>query len=528
MEKVRKTTIVLMAMALMLALAAFGASWHQVSAAEQGNLTIQEKTGNVGTYKVYQIMTATQHGDGYNYTINDAYKTDVKAVLEGLGKTITDNQSYSTAIKGLSDPEREKFANEMAKKISAGSYTGIDFNGNEKQTIDTGYYLIVEQTNADVRKDGDAYSRAMTLTVEKDKDNVANVKKETPTVSKEVLPYDESTGENKTWNVKADYDIGDVFPFRIKTTLPSGENIIAGSAYDTYQMTLHDSMDKGLTYIDDSAKVYVGDVNDANLVTDTSQYSIVKGTDGDKTTLTVKFNDVKTLKYGADNKNIVDGQSITVEYNAKLNQHAVFGDPGNANEVYLTYRNDPNSAGEGKTKKVTNKVFTYKFVVNKKDSNGDPLSGAEFKLEKHVLDKNTNTAEWVAVESDRIEKNTAGNVFSFKGLDEGEYRLTETKVPETYVGIEPIVFKISSSIQADPDPDNFKMISLTTSATTTATFQTTNDVAGGTITTDVQNSRSILLPGTGGIGTVIFFVGGGIVAATAAVLLLRKKRQEQA
>jgi len=72
----------------------------------------------------------------------------------------------------------------------------------------------------------------------------------------------------------------------------------------------------------------------------------------------------------------------------------------------------------------------------KVDENGDPLEGAEFTLEKELKDGSRKLVDLVTV------KNAT---FSFTGLDDGDYVLTETKAPEGYRPmIAPIRFTVTA------------------------------------------------------------------------------------
>lgn len=118
-------------------------------------------------------------------------------------------------------------------------------------------------------------------------------------------------------------------------------------------------------------------------------------------------------------------------------------------------------------------------------------------------------------------------IFTFSGLDDGYYRLTETKAPEGYNKLEsPIEFTISAT--HDENSSDPKLTDLTGNVTSgEATF--TSSLTGetdGSLTTNVVNKSGTQLPSTGGIGTTIFYVVGGILMVGAAILLITKKRAE--
>ena len=254
------------------------------------------------------------------------------------------------------------------------------------------------------------------------------------------------------------------------------------------------------------AKVYIdGEETDGFTVTATVN---ADGT----TTLTVSCDDVKAL--GAGNSSV-----ITVEYTATLNENAVLGSAGNLNKVYLEYSNNPNKSESGNNEtgntpedKVI--VFTYETIINKVDGDKKPLTGAEFTLEKY----NKKTNEWKPIE---VVKSDDGTTFTFSGLDDGDYRLTETTTPAGYNTIDPIEFTITA--EHDVLSDNPALTSLSGNATTgEITF--TSNTTEGSLLADVVNKAGSTLPETGGMGTTIFYILGGLLVLFAVVFLVSKKR----
>ena len=109
----------------------------------------------------------------------------------------------------------------------------------------------------------------------------------------------------------------------------------------------------------------------------------------------------------------------------------------------LEYSCNPSVDESGKQSEETEETeedsviaFTYKVVVNKVDEGGkDALKGARFTLEKKIKDSATNKV------IDCVEANPDAT-FTFEGLDDGEYVLTETKTPDGYKPIDPVTFTV--------------------------------------------------------------------------------------
>ncbi|MGN0115488.1 MAG: prealbumin-like fold domain-containing protein, partial [Acutalibacteraceae bacterium] len=166
----------------------------------------------------------------------------------------------------------------------------------------------------------------------------------------------------------------------------------------------------------------------------------------------------------------------------------------------------------GKTAKDYVIVFTYKVVVNKKDDSGNALAGATFELYKKI----SGSDELVPVTG---TINTDGDVFTFSGLDDGDYVLKETVAPANYTPIADIEFTVA----ATHAPDTLVLTALSGDVTTgEATFAA--DVAAGSLSTDIINILGASLPETGGMGTVLFYVLGSLLVLGAGVLLVVRIR----
>ena len=446
-------------------------------------------------YEIYQIFT----GD-----LSEGILSNVKWGENGTGAK---GEAVDAAIiKALTDvntkSDREKLdvVEQYAKLDSTSSPVATITNGQTYRAA-AGYYLIKDKDNT--VSGTDTYTTYIVKVVG---DVTITPKSDAPSFEKKVKDTNDTTGVTSDWQDSADYDIGDAVPFKLEGTVSSKY-----ADYKTYYFAFHDQAETGLTFNKDSVKVYV----DGNEIT--SGYS-VESSPADGDTFDVVFDNLKDI---AD---VQANSKITVEYTATLNDKAVLGNQGNLNKAKLEFSNNPNEEQDGSKKPETGEtpwdnviVFTYQVVVNKVKANGDALSGAEFTLEK-VL--NDNSKKTVAV-----VKNTEGTTFTFKGLDDGKYILTETKTPATYNTIEPIEFTVTADHKIVWDGANRTgvLTGLTGNAASgTADFKP--DKTEGSLTTNVVNQSGATLPGTGGIGTTIFYVIGGLLMAADAVLLITKKR----
>ena len=447
-------------------------------------------------YEIYQIFTGDLSGE---------ILSNVKWGENGIG---TKGEAVAsavidelTAVNSKSDREKLDVVEQYAKLDS--TPVAIITNSGIYSAV-AGYYLIKDKDNT--VSGTDTYTTYIVKVVG---DVTITPKSDAPSFEKKVKDTNDTTGATSDWQDSADYDIGDAVPFKLEGTVSSKY-----ADYKTYYFAFHDKAEDGLTFNKDSVKVYVG----STLIPSTDYQLVTSPADGD--TFDVVFANLKDIT-GVD---IKGGSKITVEYTATLNDKAVLGSQGNVNKAKLEFSNNPNEEQDGSKKPETGEtpwdnviVFTYQVVVNKVKANGDALSGAEFTLEKLLKD---GTKKRVAVET-----NTEGTIFTFKGLDDGDYILTETKTPATYNTIDPIEFTVTANHEIVWDGANRTDILTSLSgnaASGTATF--TADLGKGSLTTNVVNQSGATLPGTGGIGTTIFYVIGGLLMAVAAVLLITKKR----
>ena len=300
---------------------------------------------------------------------------------------------------------------------------------------------------------------------------ITNKQTKVPTFIKKIKDMNDSTGGKTDWHDSADYDIGDAIPYMLRAKL--ADNV---TDYYKYHITFHDTMETGLTFKEiTSVKV--------NGIT-TTNYTLTRSpNDGHSFDLTLSWGN------GTDKitNTALNEAEVIVEFTATLNEKAVLGKPGNVNTAYLEYSCNPNLTDDGngrmKPSEETNNTpkdsviaFTYKIVISKVDEHHKPLAGAMFKLEKEI--KGDDPQIISTVEANPNE------VFTFNGLDDGNYILTEIKVPDGYKPIDPIRFTVSAAHNAiwDVNSEN-------------AVANTRNDVLTS-LTGNTTNGELIFTPGT--------------------------------
>lgn len=460
-------------------------------------LTLQN-TVEGHTYEVYQVFSGTLSTKNNKKVLSDLkWGSGVKAdayteTAKAKAETLTDETTARAFAKELVNQ----------KKLSAATKTVQSTTGTtEIAGLAAGYYLV-KDTDSSLANKNDSYTAYILQVVG---DATTSVKSDVPSSEKKVKDINDSTDTETTeWQDAADWDIGDEVPFKIEGTLPSNYD-----KYKKYTLKFHDKEEEGLTFKSETVKAFIDNTEI------TEGFRVVVNPE-DNDTFDVVFDNLKTTS--AKNNSV-----IRVEYKSVLNEKANLGKPGNKNTMYMEFSNNPNNeqGGEfGKTPDDTVIVFTYKVDVNKVDEQGNKLTGAEFTLEKKI--KGTKDT-WKAITK---VSGTSGDVFEFKGIDDGKYRLTETRAPANYDKLsDPIYFTVTAGHVdgANPYLDTFSG-NITSGNVGTMTFTANKD--SGILSTKVVNKPGSSLPETGGMGTTILYVAGAVMILAAGAFLVMQKKAE--
>lgn len=499
MNKVLKGLVAVVSTAAM-AIAGFAGAASATAAGTNYDITVPST--DTHTYSVYQVFT----GDLSNGTLSN-----IKA-----GQNFNKN---NTASKSAADAAAEiaqgTYANNTEKLAAITPYvdlTGTAFgevSANTALSAPAGYYLL---------KDKDAVTgddAATLFIVQVNGPVTVNRKADKPTFEKKVKDVNDSTGDKSDWQDSADYDVNDEVPFQLTATLPTNDTDFA--AYKTYKLVFHDQQSAGLTFNEKSVVVKYGDKTlgaDSYTVTENSE---------DKDTFDITIADAKAVKDAEGSAiTVAAGGKFTVEYTSTLNENAVIGSTGNPNEASLEFSNNPNVGGEGEIGKTpTDKVivFTYQLDINKTFNGGTPAENdlPKFKLYKFDSATNDYTIDRGEVTITKTEdgKYTA----SFKRVDDGKYKLVETKTPAGFNTAADTLFEITADHDVESDNPQLTVLKINTTAGNTTT---------GTVTADVVNQKGSNLPSTGGMGTVLLYVAGIAVFVLAGATLVMALRRRNA
>ena len=511
------------------------------------NVTIDE--GDLGDpngqYIAYKILDLTTSGSGdntnYGYAFNDDFKkllqeksgkNDLEGVLdyiEGLKK--------APAVNGV-DAVRN-FADGLFKDIMKSDELCPKYakaTDGTKLNIEQGYYIIAhipveddwntfiglvkknktEKEEDELRKlrrkmgfqSGTKSGYSLVILDTAGQDNVTiKSKLAHPTIDKTTTEVNDSTGASTEGVKIADYDIGDMVPFRIECSIPKYYK-----NYKSYWYVIYDEISDSLD-IEKNKKsgkfeftVKIEGTHKADI---TKQFELFKvdGNDtGNKKTLyenvdlghgSERFrsisgssvycfapkNDNFDLKQVTNGDKLDENDKIVITYNAKLNGKAVIDinvdDPTekvmNGNIARLEYSSNAYDAEGGITQFTPPEeviIYTYRVKIEKLGNKegeeptgpkpdpipgyddgllGQPLEGAIFEL--HKYNKKAGKYEFYrkqVIPNDPHLK----HYHVFTGLDAGKYKFIETKAPDGYSKHSPIFFELKSNILDNQETDS--------------------------------------------------------------------------
>ncbi|MDY4170175.1 MAG: SpaH/EbpB family LPXTG-anchored major pilin [[Ruminococcus] gnavus] len=500
MKKVKRMLAVLLAAIMTLAMAttAFAAE------APKGSLTVRVNQNNTlegQTIKVYKLFDLTVSESHYAYTVNETYKSAIATAL-GLQDTATSEELYEKLAKYTTDSaEIQKFADDFTSAAltagtsetkaspKLGKVTEYKF-----ENLDYGYYLVYQTGTKEIQ--------SSLISVDKESVNV-DLKGQAPSITK--------TADAET------VEIGQVVTYTITGTIPDT------TGYDSYVYKIKDTLTTGLDFVKNAQGTAQEDTNYSVTVqikdgASSTQNAVLSGDDNRTMTL--------DLSQWIKNNQTSKGSEFTVTYYAKVNANAVVTEKNSAS---LEYGNDPQNTTT--TTPSEAKTPTYPLQIHKliKGQTSSYLAGATFRIYGTEQDAKVNTnpigvkgsngsytVDKTSQEYDMVsigDGTTVGTGMNLKlnGLKAGTYWLVETDAPDGYNGITAPI-KITITKSNDTDVNNW-------------TISKGDDVVEDKII-DIENSTGTILPGTGGMGTVLFTVVGVVLALLigASFVISRRKR----
>lgn len=375
------------------------------------------------------------------------------------------------------------------------------------------------------------------------------LKMNVPTVDKKIAGS--ATGTVAADGSNADARIGDVVKYELSSVIPS---------YTGYEMTnpprvfkLIDTASKGLTVDASSVKSVkltkggtTVTLSNNDYVVSSKPYDLTEGktgynaeyAGGTVTTIDLANYVNKAAGSTSSTDGILEGATVTVEFEATVNSSAVKAGVGNPNSVELEYSRTPDNVSTKISGPEVPRVYTYEFGILKTDMAGKAiLEGAQFAIArvntsdntKTFLKRDAATGAWSELtattpakdgtESDGVFTTGVDGTIKMSGLPEGTYYVEEIKAPTGYTNIGLPSFEFT--ISADLDTDGKTVVNLK--------YEKTTDTDGDRIAFDtkapsqanIKNAKNLTeLPMTGDLGIKVFVTVGVLLMAAGAAFAL--------
>ena len=505
---------------------------------------IEWSSTTIGSKVIAAIQGSTKYKELVKADSTKALAADATApvVAEWLSNNVTDtNASSASSSEGTRVAPGDvlyAIAAAVTDETPAGNGIPVDTSWTRPAITSDGHY-------------GDGYYLFVSDGLKADKPNTGTSpifaivggepvtvteKTSIPTVEKKVLNDSKVKGVNITdqtdWEDYADSQIGQKVNYKLTGTIADNY-----ATYDSYAYKFTDTLSQGLTYAKGSLEVYALN-NESYTKIDQNSYTVVEPAENNNNTLTVSFND-KGLKSAtaaneSDLLNIDAKTQIVVFYKAELNSKASYEAPGNKNEVYLEYSNNPMAEGTGKSEidVVTDHVFRLDVTKTDKDT-GSALTGknlqAGFKVKVIRGDEATLDNKWLGENGEIVEESQAyefktqlddGKVY-IPGLDTGTYQITETTTPTGYNTVAPFEITVIPSYKNNGELDTLTVSSNNKEMTVI------KDANGATIPLTIKNKKGSGLPLTGLNGVTFTWIAGGAVLVIGVAHLIRSRKQAE-
>lgn len=441
---------------------------------------VQYGTGSNATYGVQTAGTVTD---------NSGIKAALEAAVAGTNKTVPtdggDLMAWALAegVLSVDNSADGAWNNSASRKFVESLKTTTDKLGTVQKVdlgavangtsatvqLPAGLYLFVDADYSVGTNEAATPSIAILVGSGNVKDGVLNpltkatvdIKNQTTAVTKKVNGEDVITAS-----------VGQKVTYTITSKVPQNTQY-----YSDYGYIYTDTPSAGQTVDFDSLKVTVGDKS----LNKGTGYTVAQNKNG---TFTVTISSIQKQTAGA---------AITVTYDATVTETEATGKKTVTNTVTLS----DNGAKATASTFITNGQFSF----TKTDAQGKALAGAEFKIEGQ---NGASTPSTATATSD------SNGTVTFKGLADGTYKVTETKVPAGF--------------------QNLKATFTVTIKGGEATFAGT-DVWGlapknSSADYKVKNVKNVTqLPLTGAAGTTLFTVVALLVAGAGVTVALKSRQR---
>ena len=520
--------------------------------------------------------------DYSSFTYHPAFKTFLE------GKKTTASESLDDWFSKLPSADLKGYLTEYTELLQAGT-AGYDLPSTQKvagtvatgaasTTLDLapGFYLVLTRTtatNSKVYTPVAVFARVMgdhSVKVYANGTELPTAASYTVTMKSEAAPVIVKKVRNNTSDLTSGIyyqpttstGVGTYYgvDFVIKVTIP----LYAGDPHFS-TLTIKDTLVNAALTTDDFSTVSIHRTYDRDPVTGEFTGTFSGNLNAALKTATSRIDPyaggkqdiVLDLDYNVL-KNTTPGATETVfyiQYHARLQKDAIdtnttldaaAGTTTNMgkNTAALTYKL-ATAPTEKTTDPVSTSVYTYSIKLEKKDADGNALTGAKFRL----YSDDTMTTEVkltqdaagfyypadVGVAGVEIDTDT-GSSFLVKGLEQGTYYLKETATKAGYY-LPKGVFEIVLTGDGNATTDRKLTGKLAAAYSTFTAMDSADGSLIGTVSVDgtavnqldivLKNSSQPILPSTGGMGTALFTFGGvALMVLAAGLTIYMRKRKE--
>lgn len=456
-------------------------------------------------YNVYLVASAAHKtGDAsgvYEYTLETGFTSVPGLAVNPDNKRLTYNGSVLSTSTSASDLKNLADALKTASSSASTVTDGSDLASGSSLTLAPGYYLVTTT--------GTQMKSAPILVSVTDAAKTLTAKSSDLTFEKNIVSVSNGTVDGTADKHKsAEVAIGSEVEYEIKTNFPSySDEVVAAVKKDVNPLNITDFVitddpSSGITLKDDIVVKVDGTAVEESAGAYVIDKNVTTGTNGG-TGFKITFADA----YVVNNQN----KSVVVSFNADVNANAA-SQEAIPNDAKLNFDNDyATGGGDGELKDETD-IYRTDLIIYKTDEASNPIANVGFTVYKTNPATDAGVTKGDAIGSERFTDDE-GKI-TITDLPAGTYIISETTVPANYKKADDVTITIEATKDA-------------ASNQYTGAYKFTGTDRENDNMKTIVNIKGQELPGTGGMGTIIFTVAGAGVVLVAGIMLIvyMKKRK---